>query len=278
LNKVAAPFFCHSDSSSQVDRLITELQLTPLEAFQHLRRVLERVNAVASTLLLSEIRFNEESTPGGETKQDLSPEDEENNPLIQIWNFEPEKGNVIFCSAFDCWGFSINRFAFYWAKKLSINKGILQKHLFDDFGYNQTTKKIIKIDPYNPQTKPMFVTMVLEPIWQMYDVIFNQQNTEKAAKMAKRAVCLVIHSYSCVLICLGSLVLRFHSEILLRELVIHGIPFARSWVAGFPWLMQFCEWLCVGFRVLSKLNTISCNICFLSLLMKVPKTRLITLI
>lgn len=180
-----------ADASPQVDRLITELRLTPLEAFQHLRRVLERVNAVASTLLLSEIRFNEEtlsSTAQGEAKQETSQDDEDNNPLIQIWSFEPEKGNVIFCSAFDCWGFSINRFAFYWAKKLSINKGILQKHLFDDYGYNQSTKKIIKIDPYNPQIKPMFVTMILEPIWQMYDVIFNQQNTEKAAKMAKRAV------------------------------------------------------------------------------------------
>lgn len=189
LNKVSSFPRCWSDTLSQVDRLITELKLTPLEAFQHLRRVLERVNAVASTLLLSEIRFNEETvSASGEGKQETSQEDEDSNPLIQIWSFEPEKGNVIFCSAFDCWGFSINRFAFYWAKKLSINKGILQKHLFDDYGFNPTTKKIIKVDPYNPQIKPMFVTMILEPIWQMYDVIFNQQNSEKAAKMAKRAV------------------------------------------------------------------------------------------
>lgn len=194
----------------QIDRLITELKLTPLEAFQHIRRVLERVNAVASTLLLSEIRFKDENTKPSSSSSSsatttnqnddnnnnnndneskaIVDDDEDNNPLVQIWNFEPEKGNVIFCSAFDCWGFSINRFALYWAKKLSLNKNIIQKHLFDDYGYNPTTKKIIKIDPYSPQIKPMFVTMILEPLWQMYDVIFNQQNAEKAAKMAKRAV------------------------------------------------------------------------------------------
>jgi ribosome assembly protein 1 len=163
-----------------------------MEAFQHLRRVLERVNAVASTFLLSEIRFKDEvsvasSEPSLKATSGL-PDDEDSNPLIQIWNFEPEKGNVVFCSAVDCWGFSIARFAFYWAKKLSINKNILQKHLFDDYGFNPTTKKIVKVDPYNPQIKPMFVAMILEPIWQMYEVIFTQQNPEKAAKMAKRAV------------------------------------------------------------------------------------------
>lgn len=184
--------------------------MTPLEAFQHIRRVLERVNAVASTLLLSEIRFKDENTKPSSSSSSsatttnqnddnnnnnndneskaIVDDDEDNNPLVQIWNFEPEKGNVIFCSAFDCWGFSINRFALYWTKKLSLNKNIIQKHLFDDYGYNPTTKKIIKIDPYSPQIKPMFVTMILEPLWQMYDVIFNQQNAEKAAKMAKRAV------------------------------------------------------------------------------------------
>lgn len=167
--------------------MITELKLTPQEAFQHLRRVLERVNAVASTLLLSEIRFKEDTTSTIPTDS-ATAADEDSNPLVQTWNFEPEKGNVVFCSAYDCWGFSINRFAFYWAKKLSINKNILLKHMFDDFGYNPTTKKIIKVDPYNPQIKPMFVSMILEPLWQMYDVIFNQQNAEKAAKMAKRAV------------------------------------------------------------------------------------------
>jgi hypothetical protein len=67
-----------------------------MEAFQHLRRVLERVNAVASTFLLSEIRFKDEvsvasSEPSLKATSGL-PDDEDSNPLIQIWNFEPEKG------------------------------------------------------------------------------------------------------------------------------------------------------------------------------------------
>jgi len=37
-----------------LDRLILELRLTPLEAYWHLQRVLERVNAISSSLITSE--------------------------------------------------------------------------------------------------------------------------------------------------------------------------------------------------------------------------------
>ena len=38
----------------QVDRLISELQLTPLEAWQHLRRLVENVNALTAMLVAAE--------------------------------------------------------------------------------------------------------------------------------------------------------------------------------------------------------------------------------
>ena len=112
-------------------------------------------------------------------------EEDVEDPLVATWNFAPESGNVVFASAIDGWGFGIGRFALYWAKQLSLNKNVVQKHMFDAFAFNKTTKKIVKIDP-GSSAKPMFVTMVLEPIWQMYDVAITQQNSEKAAKMAKR--------------------------------------------------------------------------------------------
>lgn len=151
-----------------------------MEAFHHLRRIIERVNALASTLLNSELRARDE------LNNTVSQEENEEDPLIEIWNFAPEKGNVVFASAIDGWGFGIGRFAMFWAKQLSLNKNVVQKHMFDDFGFNKTTKKIVKVDPSNPNAKPMFVTMVLEPIWQMYNVAITEQNSEKAAKMAKR--------------------------------------------------------------------------------------------
>ena len=116
--------------------------------------------------------------------------DTEDHPLVEVWSFAPEKGNVVFSSAMDCWGFGIGRFALYWAKKLSLNKAVLQKHMFDDYAYIPSTKKIVKIDTHSSTAKPMFVSMILEPLWQMYDVTLVQQNGEKAAKMAKRAVCV----------------------------------------------------------------------------------------
>lgn len=146
-----------------------------------MRRIIEQVNALASTLLNSELRARDAIDP-----QKNCSEDVEEDPLIAIWNFAPEVGNVVFASAIDGWGFGIGRFALFWAKQLSLNKNVVQKHMFDDFAFNKTTKKIVKVDPGNANSKPMFVTMVLEPIWQMYDVAITQQNGEKAAKMAKR--------------------------------------------------------------------------------------------
>lgn len=40
--------------SWQLDRLILELRLTPMEAWWHLQRVLERLNAICSSLITSE--------------------------------------------------------------------------------------------------------------------------------------------------------------------------------------------------------------------------------
>lgn len=41
---------------------------------------------------------------------------------------------------------------------------------------------------YTPESKakPMFVSMILDPIWQLYDVTVCNPDLDKAAKMAKR--------------------------------------------------------------------------------------------
>lgn len=40
---------------NKIDRLVLELQLTPLEAYQHLTRILEQVNAAMGQLYTGEI-------------------------------------------------------------------------------------------------------------------------------------------------------------------------------------------------------------------------------
>ena len=189
---------------NKIDRLVLEMKLTPCEAFHHLRRIVENANALAFTLLNSELMLRSERATANHPASSNSSKnactvDQEGSeacnisadiedPLIEEWTFSPEKGNVIFASALDCWGFGIARFANMWSKKLGLNKNILQKHMFEDFSFNPKTKKLVHCDPLDTSSQPMFATMVLEPLWQLYDAAVIQQNPEKAAKMAARGV------------------------------------------------------------------------------------------
>jgi translation elongation factor EF-G len=57
-------------SCTQVDRLITELRLTPMEAYWHLQRVLERTNAICSSLITNEtFRLEETETYADELEK-----------------------------------------------------------------------------------------------------------------------------------------------------------------------------------------------------------------
>ncbi|CAN0081995.1 unnamed protein product, partial [Sphacelaria rigidula] len=47
--------------------------------------------------------------------------------------FSPEKGDVVFCSALDGWGFGLGDFARLWAKKLQCKPKELRKMLWGSF-------------------------------------------------------------------------------------------------------------------------------------------------
>ena len=175
---------------NKLDKLILELRLSSVEAFNHIRRILENVNAMAATILRSEALVNNtvQDTSQGIDVLDID------EVLVEEWTFSPVKGNVVFASAFDCWGFSIQKFVSIWAKKLGIQKQILKKYIFEDYMFNSKTKKLVKCSPNDEKMKPMFASMILDPIWQLYDVGVNQENPEKAAKMAKNALNVSINS------------------------------------------------------------------------------------
>jgi ribosome assembly protein 1 len=118
-------------------------------------------------------------------------DEEEDDPLIVEWTFSPEKGNVVFAGALDCWGFGLAKFVNLRSTEYGINRNTLRKYLFDDFSYNTATKKIVRCDPSNTgsdDTRPMFATMVLDPIWKIYELALTNQEPEKAAKMASNKV------------------------------------------------------------------------------------------
>ena len=47
--------------------------------------------------------------------------------------FSPEKGNVAFSSALDCWAFNLNGFSHKIASKMGMNARALQKFLWGDY-------------------------------------------------------------------------------------------------------------------------------------------------
>lgn len=177
---------------NKIDRLFIEMKLSTTEAFHHLKRVLEQVNALAYTLLKSELIKRNEAL-----NIDTSETEIEEDPLFQHWNFEPDKGNVIFCSALDCWGFGVPKFATLLAKKLEINRNVLRKYIFEDYALNPATKKIVKLDTARTGTagedemKPMFATMVLDPLWQLYEAALVEQDAAKTADLANKGVSTV---------------------------------------------------------------------------------------
>jgi ribosome assembly protein 1 len=191
---------------NKVDRLILDLKLTSTEAFYHLRRLVERANALAFTLVNSEIRFYEENKINTSNEKAISL-NEPNEPIEQIetlnaeklleeWQLAPEKGNVIFASALDCWGFGIGKFSNLWANKLGVNRNVMQKYFFGDYSFNMVDKKILKCDPLdtsNTTVKSMFAALILDPIWQLYEVGIVNQDPVKAAQMALK---VTLHVFS----------------------------------------------------------------------------------
>ena len=84
---------------NKIDRLIIDMKLNATEAFYHLRRLIEKINAVAFTLVNSEIRNYEETKLHNPESVDFL----DTEKLLNDWQLTPENGNIIFASAFDCW-------------------------------------------------------------------------------------------------------------------------------------------------------------------------------
>lgn len=198
---------------NKMDRLITELKLSPGEAYTHLSKLLEQVNAVMGSFALGErmeddLRWRErieekrtaasaakEQEDGGKsqrgaskTQEDLL--DELNNPTSEVpaeylekededIYFEPEKNNVIFSSAIDGWAFTPRQFASLYEKKLGIKRKVLEKVLWGDFYLDPKTKRILGPKHLKGRNlKPMFVQLVLEQVWAVYEATTGGSNNK----------------------------------------------------------------------------------------------------
>lgn len=195
---------------NKIDRLIVELKLTPTEAYQHLQQLIEQVNAVMGSFFASErmeedLRWRErreerlaqkeearnaEEDAGGVADQSVDGEDEDGYEEKEDEDlyFAPERGNVIFASAIDGWGFRLGKFAQLYAAKLGIQEMKLRRVLWGDYYLDPKTKKVLgrnKALATGRPLKPLFVQFVLDNIWKVYQTVLEEHNPEAVEKIVK---------------------------------------------------------------------------------------------
>ncbi|XP_034039966.1 elongation factor-like GTPase 1 isoform X2 [Thalassophryne amazonica] len=171
---------------NKIDRLILELKLTPQEAYSHLQKILEQVNAVTGTLFTSTVlkeradKEEKKKTLGRDQVYDWSTglEEVDDSHLY----FSPDQGNVVFASAIDGWGFSLQQFADIYSCRLGVKVDVLLKTLWGDFYLSTKAKKILT-GAQAKGKKPLFVQLVLDNIWSLYDAVVTRRNDEKVEKM-----------------------------------------------------------------------------------------------
>ncbi|KAF3687048.1 Elongation factor-like GTPase 1 [Channa argus] len=175
---------------NKIDRLILELKLSSQEAYTHLQKILEQVNAVTGALFTSKVleeraekqkeEENQIEMSSGDQVYDWSAglEEADDSNLY----FSPDQGNVVFASAIDGWGFSIQQFAHIYSQKMGIKKEVLLKTLWGDFYLIAKAKKIMK-GAQAKGKKPLFVQFVLDNIWSLYDAVVIRRDKEKVEKV-----------------------------------------------------------------------------------------------
>ncbi|PSS09424.1 Elongation factor-like [Actinidia chinensis var. chinensis] len=154
---------------NKIDRLICELKLSPMEAYNRLQRIVHEVNGIMSAYKSEKYLSDVDSILAGRSGEvgdenlEFIEDDEEDT-------FQPHKGNVVFVCALDGWGFGIGEFAGFYALKLGASVSALLKALWGPRYFNPKTKMIVgkKGIGGGNKARPMFVQFVLEPLWQVY--------------------------------------------------------------------------------------------------------------
>ncbi|KAK8249026.1 P-loop containing nucleoside triphosphate hydrolase protein [Phyllosticta capitalensis] len=174
---------------NKMDRLITELKMSPAEAYTHLSKLLEQVNAVMGSFFQGErmeddLKWREkmdqrvnakvqeradaadDSELASEAPSEATYEEKDDEDIY----FAPEKNNVIFSSAIDGWAFTVKQFAALYERKLGIKRAALEKVLWGDFYLDPKTKKVLSSKHLKGRSlKPIFVQLVLEQVWAVYE-------------------------------------------------------------------------------------------------------------
>tara|TARA_R110002003_G_scaffold388_11_gene19360 strand:+ start:3934 stop:5076 length:1143 start_codon:yes stop_codon:yes gene_type:complete len=219
---------------NKMDRLITELKMSPGEAHTHLSKLVEQVNAVMGSFYQGErmeddLRWREKMEERlnavAAEKTDTKPSSVlENGDSIDTTStpaeyeekddediyFAPEKNNVIFGSAIDGWAFTVRQFAVLYERKLGIKRSVLEKVLWGDFYLDPKTKRVLSSKHLRGRhLKPMFVQLVLENIWAIYEATTGGNNGKGCVDFLSSLFLLLSHCIYLINI-LIQLKQRFH--------------------------------------------------------------------
>ncbi|CDH09195.1 probable Ribosome assembly protein 1 [Zygosaccharomyces bailii ISA1307] len=168
---------------NKIDRLITELQFTPQEAYVHMNKLIEQVNSVIGSFFAGERQLDDYSYRERlEENVDAEYVEKDDSDIY----FDPAKNNIIFASAIDGWGFSISQMAKFYEQKLGSKRDNLQKVLWGDFYMEPKTKKIINNKGLKGRVmKPLFVSLILDNIWKIYENVTISKNLQVIEKITK---------------------------------------------------------------------------------------------
>ena len=148
---------------NKIDRLCTNLCLTPTEAYLRLRSLIETVNAACAAMLVSK---------RAKRKEDKEDKDHDDEQEESRWTFEPQRGNVIFASALFGWGFTVPSLArsLFQNKILPIKPKALKSYLFGDFYFKEQQQTMMKLKvTAGQQTQlSLFAEFGLLPLWEIY--------------------------------------------------------------------------------------------------------------
>ena len=139
---------------NKIDRLIEELQLDAVEAYDHLNRIVEQVNAVMSGFINADVlkhdaldgdddafeSAKENGTNGG---YGMDADESAENEFL----FTPERGNVVFASALDGWAFRLSDFLPLLHSRIGseLTPKQLVRVLWGDYFFNAKTNKVERI-------------------------------------------------------------------------------------------------------------------------------------
>eukprot|EP00727_Mastigamoeba_balamuthi_P009892 m51a1_g5525 hypothetical protein (1034) ;mRNA; f:428118-431927 len=176
---------------TKIDRLILELHMDPYEAYLHLRKLLEQMNALVGMLMSEEaIREGRDARTAAAAATGASDDTDEAAEAVEVTEdacddtafFSPVRGNVAFASPIDGWAFRIEQFAKIYAAKLGVKEDILKHTLWGEYYLDGRSKRVFT-KPVQRGQQPLFVQAVLKPVWEVYTSAAITPDPERIKKI-----------------------------------------------------------------------------------------------